>query len=141
MTAGKHVLVIENDVTLRELLEFLLIREGYEVTTANDGYTAQRILEAPSTKGIDLIILDLLLPMITGRQLIRWLRGTSREGTSCSAAPLREVPIVVLTDLQDDDDIADALDEGADDYVVKPFQPKELMARLRKLLRIHTAKR
>lgn len=129
----KRVLVVENEATLRDLLEFLLEREGYEVVTVSEGESAQHMLEQ-SVKGqaqaFDLVILELLLPIMSGRQLLRWLR---RQPST------EALPVLVLTDLQDDDDIADALDEGADDYVTKPFQPKELHARLRKLLRTRSA--
>ncbi|WP_339880195.1 response regulator transcription factor [Pseudidiomarina gelatinasegens] len=121
----KHILVVENETTLRELLEFLLRREGYTVTAVSDGDYAKQLLE--KLNGIDLVILDLLLPIMSGRQLLRWIRR------QCETA---DTPILVLTDLQNDDDVADALDEGANDYMIKPFQPKELQARIRKLLRI-----
>jgi len=125
MSVTKQILIVENDQTLRELLEFLLSREGYQVKTVSDGDYAQKELrENPS---YHLIILDLLLPIITGRQLLRWIRRTTQ---------INHIPILVLTDLQDEDDIASALDEGANDYVIKPFQPKELQARIRKLLQI-----
>ncbi|GAB3287065.1 response regulator transcription factor [Pseudidiomarina andamanensis] len=125
MSVTKQILIVENNQTLRELLEFLLSREGYQVKTVSDGDYAQKELrENPS---YHLIILDLLLPIITGRQLLRWIRRTTQ---------INHIPILVLTDLQDEDDIASALDEGANDYVIKPFQPKELQARIRKLLQI-----
>ncbi|SFR56725.1 Response regulator receiver domain-containing protein [Pseudidiomarina maritima] len=125
MPSTKQILVVENDQTLRELLEFLLNREGYKVKTVSDGDFAQKELrENPS---YHLIILDLLLPIITGRQLLRWIRRSPE---------IMHIPALVLTDLQDEDDIASALDEGANDYVIKPFQPKELQARIRKLLQI-----
>ena len=125
MPSTKQILVVENDQTLRELLEFLLNREGYKVKTVSDGDYAQKELrENPS---YHLIILDLLLPIITGRQLLRWIRRSPE---------ITHIPALVLTDLQDEDDIASALDEGANDYVIKPFQPKELQARIRKLLQI-----
>ena len=125
MPSTKQILVVENDQTLRELLEFLLNREGYKVKTVSDGDYAQKELrENPS---YHLIILDLLLPIITGRQLLRWIRRSPE---------IMHIPALVLTDLQDEDDIASALDEGANDYVIKPFQPKELQARIRKLLQI-----
>lgn len=132
MAERKRILVVENEATLRDLLEFLLDREGYEVTTVSEGEAAQRFMqqiEAGQTTPFDVVILDLLLPIMSGRQLLRWLR---RQDATAN------LPVLVLTDLQDDDDIADALDEGADDYVIKPFQPKELQARLRKLLRRRT---
>lgn len=120
----KSILVVEDDTVLRELLEFLLQREGYQVASCADGAQAQEWLQRQLP---DLVLLDLQLPIVSGSELIAWLRADSD-----SAA----LPILVLTSLQDEDDIAAALDAGADDYMVKPFQPKELQARLRKLLKI-----
>lgn len=125
MPSTKQILVVENDQTLRELLEFLLSREGYKVKAVSDGDYAQK--ELRDNPSYHLIILDLLLPIITGRQLLRWIRRSP---------DITHIPALVLTDLQDEDDIASALDEGANDYVIKPFQPKELQARIRKLLQI-----
>ncbi|WP_166635867.1 response regulator transcription factor [Idiomarina aquatica] len=120
----KSILVVEDDTVLRELLEYLLQREGYQVASCADGAQAQERLQQQLP---DLVLLDLQLPIVSGNELIAWLRANSD-----SAA----LPILVLTSLQDEDDIAAALDAGADDYMVKPFQPKELQARLRKLLKI-----
>jgi|SRR5690554_6047069 DNA-binding response OmpR family regulator len=125
MNHKKQILVAEHDTTLRELLEYLLQRQGYAVESVSDGEFAKRQLM--SHKTYDLVILDLLLPIFSGSQLLKWLRDYETH---------RHMPVLILTDLQDDDDIADALDAGADDYMIKPFQPKELQARIRKLLRI-----
>lgn len=124
-----RILIVEDDTVLRELLEFLLQREGYETQCCNDGSAAQEWLQ---TYTPDLVLLDLQLPIVSGAQLIQWLRD--RESS-------HQLPILVLTSLQEDDDIANALDSGANDYMVKPFQPKELQARIRKLLNIRSQKR
>jgi len=124
-----QILIIEDDTVLRELLEFLLQREGYQTKCCNDGATAQEQLQ---TYTPDLVLLDLQLPIVSGAELIQWLRD--RESS-------QHLPILVLTSLQEDDDIANALDSGANDYMVKPFQPKELQARIRKLLNIRNQKR
>ncbi|MCP1338839.1 response regulator transcription factor [Idiomarina sp. M1R2S28] len=124
-----RILIVEDDTVLRELLEFLLQREGYETQCCNDGSAAQEWLQ---TYTPDLVLLDLQLPIVSGAQLIQWLRD--RESSY-------QLPILVLTSLQEDDDIANALDSGANDYMVKPFQPKELQARIRKLLNIRSQKR
>lgn len=121
----KRILVAEHDTTLRELLAYLLQRQGYEVDSVSDGEFAKHQLMV--NENYDLVILDLLLPIFSGSQLLKWLRDYEAH---------QHTSVLVLTDLQDDDDIADALDAGADDYVIKPFQPKELQARIRKLLRI-----
>lgn len=125
MSHKKQILLAEHDTTLRELLEYLLQRQGYAVTSVSDGELAKHQLMGNNT--YDLVILDLLLPIVPGSQLLKWLRDYQAH---------HHIPVLILTDLQDDDDIADALDAGADDYMIKPFQPKELHARIRKLLRI-----
>lgn len=127
--AGLRVLIVEDDRVLRELLEFLLAREGYQTRVCADGAEAQSIIQEDIP---DLVLLDLQLPIVSGTELIRWLRDRVESS---------RLPILVLTSLQDDDDIADALDSGANDYMVKPFQPKELQARIRKLLNISLPKR
>jgi len=124
-----QILIVEDDTVLRELLEFLLQREGYQTQCCNDGEAAQERLRAFTP---DLVLLDLQLPIVSGAELIQWLRSRDLS---------HELPILVLTSLQDDDDIANALDSGANDYMVKPFQPKELQARIRKLLNIRSQKR
>lgn len=124
-----QILIVEDDTVLRELLEFLLQREGYQTQCCNDGAAAQERLR---TFTPDLVLLDLQLPIVSGAELIQWLRSRDLN---------HEVPVLVLTSLQDDDDIANALDSGANDYMVKPFQPKELQARIRKLLNIRSQKR
>lgn len=123
----KHILIIEDDKMLRDYLVYLLERAGYQVTACIDGEQAQAILADNSTMQppINLIVMELLLPVMTGQQLLSWLRDREQA---------QAMGVVVLTDLRDDDDIADTLDAGADDYVVKPFQPKELLARVRKIL-------
>lgn len=124
-----QILIVEDDTVLRELLEFLLQREGYQTQCCNDGAAAQERLR---TYTPDLVLLDLQLPIVSGAELLQWLRSRDLN---------HEVPVLVLTSLQDDDDIANALDSGANDYMVKPFQPKELQARIRKLLNIRSQKR
>ncbi len=119
MTA-KRVLVVDDDVKLVELVKLYLNRDGYKVLEAHDGNEALRIsrLNRP-----DLIVLDIMLPGIDGLEVCRTLRNES------------EVPIIMLTARTTEDDRLAGLDIGADDYVTKPFSPKELVARIRAVLR------
>jgi DNA-binding response OmpR family regulator len=114
------ILVVEDDLTLLETLEYNLIAEGYEVITAADGLTA---LEVAREEDPDLIVLDLMLPRLDGFEVCRILR---REMT---------VPILMLTARADEVDRVVGLEVGADDYLTKPFSMRELMARVKALLR------
>src|ERR1043166_9207170 len=116
-----RVLVIEDDpASLRGLADNLKF-EGYEVSTATDGETGYRLQR---TENPDLIVLDLMLPRMSGLELCRKLRT---EGL--------QVPILMLTARSEEADRVLGLDLGADDYVTKPFSVRELMARIRALLR------
>ena len=114
------VLVVEDDLTLLETLEYNLIAEGYQVHTAADGLTA---LEVAREEQPDLIVLDLMLPGLDGFEVCRVLR---REMT---------VPILMLTARANEVDRVVGLEMGADDYLVKPFSMRELMARIKALIR------
>ncbi|HEY4712260.1 MAG TPA: response regulator transcription factor [Dehalococcoidia bacterium] len=118
--AGKKVLVVDDDVKTVELVRLYLDREGYQVLTAYDGVEALRLARESSP---DLIVLDLMLPDIDGLEVCRTLRHES------------DVPIIMLTAKTTDQDKLTGLDLGADDYVTKPFSPKELAARIRAVLR------
>jgi DNA-binding response OmpR family regulator len=115
-----RVLVVEDESTLSATLQYNLQQEGYEVTIAPDGESA---LTAASENQPDLIVLDLLLPGLSGLEVCRILR---REMT---------VPILMLTAKTGEMDKVVGLELGADDYVTKPFSMRELMARVRALLR------
>jgi two-component system OmpR family response regulator len=114
------VLVVEDDQTLLSVLEYNLAKEGYSVVTATDGVHA---LEAARKEKPDLIILDIMLPKISGFEVCRILR---KEMT---------VPILMLTAKDDELDKIAGLDLGADDYMTKPFSMRELLARVRAMLR------
>lgn len=116
---GQRILVIDDEAHIRELLRLYLSREGYEVLEAADGETGLRLAAAP----IDLVVLDVLLPRKDGWQVCRELRARTK------------VPILMLTARDDEADIVVGLELGADDYVTKPFGPRELLARARALLR------
>jgi len=118
--AGKKVLVVDDDVKTVELVKLYLNRDGYRVLTAYDGTEALRLAREGHP---DLIVLDLMLPGIDGLEICRTLRGES------------DVPIIMLTAKTTDQDKLIGLDLGADDYVTKPFSPRELAARVRVVLR------
>ena len=114
------ILVVEDEPSIAEVVGLYLQRAGYQVQTAADGKIAMSILE----KGIpDLVILDLMLPEIDGLSLTRWLRDRS------------DVPIIMLTARREEIDRIAGLEMGADDYVVKPFSPQELVSRVRAVMR------
>jgi DNA-binding response OmpR family regulator len=114
------VLVVDDDPKIRELLRLYLARDGYRVLEAGDGPGA---LDAVRAHGCDLVLLDVMLPGIDGFEVCRRLRAES------------DAAIVLLTARSGDSDKVVGLDLGADDYVVKPFSPRELMARVRAHLR------
>jgi two-component system alkaline phosphatase synthesis response regulator PhoP len=117
---GKKVLVVDDDEKTVELVKLYLNRDGYRVITAYDGNDALKLARENQP---DLIVLDLMLPGINGLEICRILREES------------DVPIIMLTALTTDDDRLKGLDIGADDYVTKPFSPRELAARVRAVLR------
>jgi DNA-binding response OmpR family regulator len=118
--AGKKVLVVDDDAKTVELVKLYLNRDGYRVITAGDGNDALRLARENHP---DLIVLDLMLPGMSGLEVCRVLREES------------DVPIIMLTALTTDDDRLKGLELGADDYVTKPFSPRELAARVRAVLR------
>jgi len=117
---GKRVLVVDDDVKTVELVKLYLNRDGYRVLTAYDGVEALRLAREGHP---DLIVLDLMLPGINGLEVCRTLREES------------DVPIIMLTARTTDEDKLAGLELGADDYVTKPFSPRELAARVRAVLR------
>jgi DNA-binding response OmpR family regulator len=118
--AGKKVLVVDDDVKTVELVKLYLNRDGYRVVTAYDGIDALRLARESHP---DLIVLDLMLPGMDGLEICRTLRAES------------DVAIIMLTAMSTDQDKITGLGLGADDYVTKPFSPKELAARVRTVLR------
>ncbi len=115
-------LVVEDDEHIAHLLRFMLEREGYEVLHAADGREGVRLIEAGAVPAVAL--LDVMLPFVDGFELVRRLRA--QPGWA-------DVPVVMLTAKTQESDIVRALDAGANDYILKPFQPAELLARLRRL--------
>ena len=120
MSTAAHILVVDDDREIRDLLSRFLRKNGYRVDVAADGNDMKRVLEAAR---IDLIILDRVLPGKDGLTLCRELRTSSR------------VPVVLLTLLGADTDRIIGLEVGADDYLAKPFNPHELLARIKAILR------
>ncbi|RWR20582.1 DNA-binding response regulator [Microbacterium enclense] len=115
-----RVLVVEDEPDLADPLAYLLRREGYEVEIAEDGALA---LAAFRERGADILLLDLMLPGMPGTEVCRQLRLTS------------QVPIIMLTAKDSEVDIVVGLELGADDYVTKPYSTRELLARMRAVLR------
>lgn len=115
------ILLIEDDKTIRLALGFTLTNEGYELTVATDGAQG---LEAARTGNPDLILLDVMLPKLSGLEVARLLRNDGSR-----------VPIIMLTALDQETDKVAGLDAGADDYVTKPFSTAELLARVRANMR------
>jgi len=114
------VLVVDDEPTVREVVQHYLEREGYDVRVAEDGHGALAALAADTP---DLIVLDLMLPGVDGLDVCRQVRA---EGAT---------PIIMLTAKGHETDRIVGLELGADDYVVKPFSPRELVARVRSVLR------
>lgn len=121
--AGKTILLIEDEAAIREMVCLALERAGFTVWQAGDGAEAERLL----VEGLpDLILLDWMLPGATGPEIARHLR---RDEVT------RDVPIIMLTARSDEEDCIRGLDSGVDDYMTKPFSPRELVARIKALLR------
>lgn len=128
MDTPKHILVVDDEADLVELLSYNLKKEGFAVDTASDGETA---LSKVKKGKYDLIILDLMLPGIQGIELCRTLRaGMKTSG----------IPIIMLTARSEEVDKILGLEMGADDYMTKPFSPRELAARVKAVLRRFTEK-
>jgi two-component system response regulator CpxR len=115
-----HILLIDDDAELCALLIEFLQREGYSVDCAHEG---NRGLQKATQPGVDLVVLDVMLPGIDGFEILRRLRGQSK------------VPVIMLTARGEDVDRIVGLELGADDYLPKPFNPRELAARIRAILR------
>jgi DNA-binding response OmpR family regulator len=117
---GKRILVIDDEPMIVESVSYTLNQEGYEVQTAKDGEAG---LELALTEEPDLILLDLMLPGLNGTEVCRQIRKVS------------EVPIIMLTAKEGEIDRILGLELGADDYVVKPFSMRELLARIKSVLK------
>ncbi len=117
------ILVVEDEADIRELLRYSLTQEGYAVEEAADGAEA---LDRIARRAPDLVLLDLMLPRMSGLELCRKLRANSETA---------QMPVIVVTAKSAEVDRILGLEMGADDYVVKPFSPREVVARVKALLR------
>src|SRR5688572_12196883 len=118
--SGETILIVDDEPTIVEVVELYLRREGFEVQTAVDGLAA---LKAVQQQRPDLIVLDLMLPGMSGLELTRQIRASGA------------LPIIMLTARGEETDRVVGLELGADDYVTKPFSPRELVARVKAVLR------
>ncbi len=117
------ILIVDDDPDIRDVLKLTLAEENYEVLEAEDGEVALRTI---NSKTPDLVLLDYKIPKMDGREVCRRIKKDLL---------LRHMPIIMVTGKGDINDKVGGLDAGADDYVVKPFEPKELLARIRMVLR------
>ncbi len=117
---GAHALVVDDDIRLRELLQRYLVENGFRVSSARDAEDARRQLAGLR---FDLVVLDVMMPGEDGLSLARWIRAT---GTT---------PILMLTAMGEASDRIGGFESGVDDYLTKPFEPRELVLRLEAILR------
>ncbi|PKA44862.1 response regulator (plasmid) [Rhizobium sullae] len=120
MQTAHHIVVVDDHRDIRDLVGKYLSQQGYHVSVAESGAALRRIVERGAP---DLIVLDIMMPGEDGLSVCRQLRGTM------------EIPIIFLTAMADDTDRIIGLELGADDYLTKPFNPRELLARIRAVLR------
>jgi len=126
----RHLLVVDDDDRIRDLLKAYLTRAGFRVSAARDGAAARRLLEALD---FDLAVFDVMMPGEDGLALTRWLRGR--------AGPPGRTPVLMLTARGLPEDRIEGLKLGADDYLPKPFEPEELVLRIEAILRRGAAPR
>lgn len=119
-SAAPHILVVDDDDRLRDLLQRFLSEQGFVVVTASDALVAQELIQSLT---FDLLVVDVMMPGPSGLDLTRTLRQSSH------------VPIIILTARGGPDDRIDGLEAGADDYLPKPFEPRELVLRINAILR------
>ena len=115
-----EILIVEDEPSIAEVVELYLRRAGYQVQTVGDGDHALRILEEHLP---DLLVLDVMLPGVDGFSILRWLRDRG------------DTPVIFITARREEVDRIAGLEMGADDYVIKPFSPQELVSRVRAVLR------
>lgn len=120
---GQRILVVEDDAFMASLLRFLLERQGVKVFVLSDGRAAVDTLQGDAL--FDAVLLDLRLPQVSGMEVLAKMRALPAWGRT---------PVLVLSALDAGAEVAAALDAGANDYMTKPFNPEELLARLRRLL-------
>jgi PleD family two-component response regulator len=118
-----RILIVDDDPDIRDVLKLTLAEENYTILEAEDGEEALKIIKS---KPLDLVLLDYKIPKIDGRQVVQRVKDDLL---------LRHLPIIMVTGKSDLEDRIGGLDAGADDYITKPFEPKELLARMRLALR------
>jgi len=116
----ENILVVEDEASIQEIISLYLRRAGYKVKAVGDG---QQALEMIDQQTFDLVILDLMLPHVDGWEITRQLRASG------------SIPIIMLTARREESDRIAGLEMGADDYVIKPFSPQELVSRVRAVMR------
>lgn len=119
-----RILVVEDDKEIQELITYFLIKEGYEVDRASDGLEGLKLLKENKN---ELVVLDLILPNLDGKNFTKIVRDISSE--------YGEPVIIMLTAKTEIEDVLDGLEIGADDYMKKPFDPRELVLRIKKFLK------
>jgi DNA-binding response OmpR family regulator len=124
MRAEPTVLVVEDDVHIAHVLSFMLERQGYQVTHVADGRAA--VEHVASQPPPDLVLLDVMLPYVDGFEIVRVIRTQAGWETT---------PVIMLTAKNTERDTVRALEAGANDFIIKPFQPQDLLARLRRVLK------
>jgi two-component system phosphate regulon response regulator PhoB len=121
--SGAKILVVDDESAIRTMLAFNLRRAGFEVTQAHDGASARELI---ANTRPDLVLMDWMLPDISGLEMTRTLKR---------ADEFRELPVIMLTARTQEQDKINGLDSGADDYITKPFSPRELVSRVNAVLR------
>lgn len=118
------IMVVEDNEDVAYLLRFMLSREGFNVLTAEDGRQATALIVGEEPP--DLVLLDIMIPYVNGFQLLEKIKNT---------AGWKDVPVVMLTSKSQEGDVVRALESGATDYIIKPFQADELLARVKSILK------
>jgi len=120
MSDHTKILIVDDEPLIRDALAFKLTKEGYEVETAEDG---EKAIEKIENESFDIVISDVMMPFVSGFELLKILK---ERGT--------QAPVLLLTSLNSENAVLKAFELGADDYMTKPFSPKELSNRIKKLL-------
>lgn len=120
---AKRILIVEDEIHLQKLIAFILERDGHKVAVANNGEEGLKSLQ--DNPAPDMVILDILMPGMDGLTVLRNMRADPK---------LKEVPVILLTALAQENVVLQGIRLGVKDYIRKPFQPKELAARVGKLL-------
>jgi len=118
----KRIVLAEDEPQIAKLVEFKLMKEGYQVTWKENGEEA---LEAIKRERPDLILLDIMMPVMDGYEVLRQIKEDEK---------LRDIPVIMLTARAQERDVVKGIDSGAEDYIIKPFHPAELLSRVKRIL-------